>query len=103
MVNNKLKCTILRTHEFIQVVQHLFQNISKDIEGKLNQNFFKTKFEKHAAHYVGAAMLDDTTWGSVTTCSANGMVQEEQGKCQMWYNRFLIQVLITLIADWLIN
>ena len=61
MVNNKLKCTILRTHEFIQVVQHLFQNISKDIEGKLNQNFFKTKFEKHVAHYVGAAMLDDTT------------------------------------------
>ena len=99
ILNNKLKCTILRTHEFIQVVQHLFQNISKDIEGKLNQNSLKTKFENHAAHYVGAAMLDDTTWGSVTTCSANGMVQEEQGKYQMWYNRFLIQVLITLIAD----
>ena len=51
----------MRTHELIQVVQHLFQNISKDIEGKLNLNFFKTKFEKHEAHYMGAAMLDDTT------------------------------------------
>lgn len=43
MVNNKLKCKFLRIPKFIQVMQPLFQNISKDIQGKLTKMSSKPK------------------------------------------------------------
>lgn len=77
--------------KFCNTYFKILVEISKENLPALLQNKFVWLMHAPGANYMEAAILGHTTWGSVTTCSTNGMVQGEQGMCQIWYKRFLNQ------------